>query len=249
MPKSSAEKSKKSTKQEKKKDVPVHTDHRTRMRERLVQQGFDSLQPHEALEVLLYYAVPRRDVNPLAHRLIRTFGGYHRVFEASIEELKKVDGVGDQVALYLYTLGAHERRCDRSRTIQQNSRAQLDTVERMADYLRPQFKGLRQEIAVLLSLDAARRPISCDLLCHGAVSASEVSVQAINELAMRHKADSVVLAHNHPRGPARPSQADIRTTEQLWALLRGVGIDLIEHLIFGEHDFVSLSECGFFAKY
>ena len=157
--------------------------------------------------------------------------------------------MGDQVALYLYTLGAHERRCDRSRTIQQNSRAQLDTVERMADYLRPQFKGLRQEIAVLLCLDAARRPISCDLLCHGAVSASEVSVQAINELAMRHKADSVVLAHNHPRGPARPSQADIRTTDQLWALLRGVGIDLIEHLIFGEHDFVSLSECGFFAKY
>ena len=160
MSKSAAEKPKKSKKQEKKKDVPVHTDHRSRMRERLVQQGFDSLQPHEALEVLLYYAVPRRDVNPLAHRLIRTFGGYHRVFEASIEELKKVDGVGDQVALYLYTLGAHERRGDRSRTIQQNTRAQLDPVERLPDHLRPQLKGLRQEIDVLSWLAAALRPHS-----------------------------------------------------------------------------------------
>lgn len=249
--KKSSKTEKSATKPAKKKqrDVPVHTDHRTRMRERMIRQGFDSLEPHEALEVLLYYVVPRRDVNPLAHRLIRTFGGYHRVFEASMDELKKVDGVGDQVALYLYTLGAHERRCDRSRTIQENSRVQLDTVERMADYLRPQFKGLRQEIAVLLCLDAARHPISCDVLCQGSVSASEVNVQAINELAMRHKADSVVLAHNHPRGPARPSQADIQTTEQLRALLRGVGICLIEHLIFGEHDFVSLSECGFFAEY
>ena len=230
-------------------DAAEHIDHRARMRERMVRQGFDSLEPHEALEVLLYYVVPRRDVNPLAHRLIRTFGGYHRVFEASIEELKKVEGVGDQVALYLYTLGAHERRCDRSRVMQENRRACLDTVERMADYLRPQFIGLRQETAVLLCLDAGRRPISCDVLCRGAVSASEVSVHSINELAVRHKADTVVLAHNHPRGPARPSQADIQTTVQLRALLRGVGVALVEHLIFGEQDFVSLAECGFFTEY
>ena len=74
-----------------------------------------------------------------------------------------MEGVGDQVALYLYTLGAHERRCDRSRVMQENRRACLDTVERMADYLRPQFTGLRQETAVLLCLDAggARSAAMC----------------------------------------------------------------------------------------
>lgn len=235
------------TAEQARRDAAEHADHRTRMRERMVRQGFDSLEPHEALEVLLYYVVPRRDVNPLAHRLIRTFGGYHRVFEASLEELRQVDGVGEQVALFLYTLGAHERRCDRSRILEQNSRARLDTVERMADYLRPQFKGLRHEIAVLLCLDASRRPISCDILCQGSVSASEVSVHSINALAVRHKADCVVLAHNHPRGAARPSRADIQTTEQLCSLLSGVGVCLSDHLIFGEQNFVSLAECGFFA--
>lgn len=226
-------------------DAAEHADHRSRMRARMVRQGFDSLEPHEALEVLLYYIVPRRDVNPLAHRLIRTFGSYHRVFEASIEELKKVDGVGDQVALFLYTLGEHERRCDRSRVIQSQSDLKLDTITRMADYLRPQFKGMREEAAILLCMDASRRPISCDVIGTGAVSASEVSVQKINALAVRHRAAATVLAHNHPRGPATPSQQDIETTIQLRALLSGVGVELIEHLIFGEHDFVSLAESGF----
>lgn len=235
----------KRSKADDKSDAKEHVHHRSRMRARMIRQGFDSLEPHEALEILLYYVVPRRDVNPLAHRLIRTFGGYHRVFEASIDELKKVDGVGDQVALFLYTLGEHERRCDRSRVQMMGKTIELDTVERMADYLRPQFKGLRQEMAVLLCLDARRRPISCDILGSGAVSATEVSVHSINVLAVRHHADMVVLAHNHPRGPATPSEADIQTTHQLRTLLRGVGVILIEHLIFGEQDFVSLAENGF----
>ncbi len=227
-------------------DAAEHEDHRSRMRARMVRQGFDSLEPHEALEVLLYYVVPRRDVNPLAHRLLRTFGGYHRVFEATIEELKKVDGVGDKVALYLYTLGAHERRCDHSRVVQNGKTLQLNTIARMADYLRPQFKGLREEASVLLCLDASRRPISCDVLGVGSVNASEVSIQKINALAVRHHAAVTVLAHNHPRGAAIPSQEDIETTLQLRVLLSGVGVELIEHLIFGEHDFVSLAESGFF---
>lgn len=227
-------------------DAAEHADHRSRMRTRMVRQGFDSLEPHEALEVLLYYVVPRRDVNPLAHRLLRTFGGYHRVFEATIEELKKVDGVGDQVALFLYTLGAHERRCDHSRALQNGSALQLNTISRMADYLRVQFKGLREESAILLCLDASRRPISCDILGVGSVNVSEVSIQKINTLAVHHRAAATVLAHNHPRGAAIPSRQDIETTLQLRALLSGVGIELIEHLIFGEHDFVSLAESGFF---
>lgn len=235
-------------KRENARDVAEHADHRGRMRARMIRQGFDSLEPHEALEVLLYYVVPRRDVNPLAHRLIRTFGGYHRVFEASIDELKKVDGVGDQIALYLYTLGEHERRCDQSRVCMTGKNIQLDTVEKMADYLRPQFKGMRQEMAVLLCMDAKRHPISCDVLGMGAVSATEVSVHNINALAVRHQADTVVLAHNHPRGLATPSETDIQTTYQLRTLLYGVGVTLIEHLIFGEHDFVSLAECGFLGR-
>ena len=129
---------------------------------------------------------------------------------------------------------------------QESKRIQLDTIAAKVDYLRPQFKGLRQEIAVLLCLDNQCRPISCDFLGTGTVNASEVSVQKINELAVRHQADQVVLAHNHPRGSARPSQADIETTRQLRALLRGVGVELVEHLIFGESDFVSLAESGFF---
>lgn len=233
-------------KTEKVKKDNIHKGHRERMRKRVRERGFDSLEPHEALEVLLYYAIPMRNTNPIAHELIHTFGSYHRVFEASMDELKGVKGIDDGVALFLHLLGEHERRCEHSRMTQESKRIQLDTIAAKVDYLRPQFKGLRQEIAVLLCLDNQCRPISCDFLGTGTVNASEVSVQKINELAVRHQADQVVLAHNHPRGSARPSQADIETTRQLRALLRGVGVELVEHLIFGESDFVSLAESGFF---
>lgn len=230
----------------KEKKSNVHKGHRERMRKRVRERGFDSLEPHEALEVLLYYVIPLRNTNPIAHELMHTFGSYHRVFEASMEELKKVKGIDEQAALFLHILGEHERRCEHSRVMQESKRIQLDTISAKVDYLRPQFKGLRKEIAVLLCLDNKCRPISCDSLGMGTVNASEVSVQKINELAVRHQADTVVLAHNHPRGSARPSQADIETTRQLRALLRGVGVELVEHLIFGESDFVSLAESGFF---
>lgn len=228
-----------------KKAPSIHASHRTRMRDRAKAQGFDGFADHEFLEMLLYHALPRKDTNILAHRLISRFGCYHRVFEATMEELMAIEGVGEPTALFIRMLGAHEKRSALDRRDFAMKNVSLDTTAHMKKYLLPQFRGARDEIVMLVCVDSRCRAVSCEMLSSGTVDQTEVSCRKIIQIALRNHAAGVILAHNHPRGAASPSCDDIHTTEVLQAKLLDLDIRLHEHMIIADEECTPIIAGGF----
>lgn len=222
--------------------MSVHEGHRQRMRRQLQTSGMDSLSDVQVLEVLLYYAIPRADTNPLAHRLLERFGSLSGVLEAAPDELVKVDGMGQAAAQLISLVLQLERR----HFIDRNGPASiLDTTTRCGQYLVPYFHGEQNEVVYLLCLDAKCKVLCCMPVHRGSITAASISVRKIVQTALNQNAASVVLAHNHPSGYALPSQEDIDTTRTIQAALHGVGIVLADHIIVADDDFVSLADDGY----
>lgn len=209
-------------------------------------RGLSGTPDHKALELLLFYAIPQGDVNPLAHRLIDTFGSLSGVFNATIEQLTSVNGVGEHAACLIKLIPELGGRyqADRSRlgTI-------LDTTDRIGEYLAPEFFGQRNEVTVVLCLDAKFKVLQCQQLAEGSVDSTSLSLRKMMEIALACNASQVVLAHNHTSNIATPSQEDIIATKLAFDAFQQVDILLRDHLIFAYDDFVSLRDSGFFARF
>ena len=221
--------------------MAMHDGHRQRMKRRYLQSSLDSFDDLAILEFLLYYAIPRRDTNPIAHRLLDRYGSLASVLEAPREDLQKVEGIGESAAILLSLIPAVARRhmIERSRIGEI-----LDTTAKCGEYLAPRFFGERDEVVWLLCLDAKLMPLDCRLLFRGSVNAAGVSVRKIVETALACNATSVVLAHNHTSGLALPSREDEATTVRLRTALDSVGIRLADHIIVAGDDFFSLADSG-----
>lgn len=222
--------------------MPNHEGHRERKKEQFRQHGLDSFADHEALELLLYYAIPRRDTNQTAHALLDRFGTLEGVFLASRAELMEVPGVGENTATLLTLLLPLFRRINRGG--KRNSPVILDTLERRGSYFLRLLYGARDELFYQASLDAKGKLLECTLLSEGGSDSVSISVRRVVENALRARASAVVLAHNHPSGMALPSREDGETTLQLRAALQTVGIPLVDHIIVADNDFVSLRASG-----
>ncbi|HHT16771.1 MAG TPA: DNA repair protein RadC [Papillibacter sp.] len=223
--------------------MSVHKGHRERMKRRFLEHGIESFEEHHVLELLLFYALPRVDVNPLAHNLINRFGSLAAVFDAPIDELIKVDGVGRNTATLIKLMPQVARRYMISRASLSDI---LDTTEKAGRYLLPRFFGERDEVVYLVSLDAKCKVLNCRLMFRGSVNSASVSIRKIVETALSFNATSVILAHNHTSGIALPSREDQMTTRRVEAALKAVDIVLADHIIVADEDFVSLADSGFF---
>ena len=221
--------------------MSVHEGHRERMRRQMKTSGMDSLSDVQVLEVALYYAIARRDTNEIAHALLRRFGSLSGVLEAPRAELLKIDGVGESAADLLLLFIQMERRHLMDRAGRQTI---LDTTYKCAQYLMPRFIGEQEEVVYLLCLDAKCKALDCSLIHRGAVNMTAISVRKIVKAALDHNATSVVVAHNHPSGRARPSREDRATTLALKAALDAVDVVLVDHVIVADEDFVSLADDG-----
>ena len=219
----------------------VHDGHRARMKARFVRSGLDNFDDHSVLELLLFYAVPRRDVNELAHALLDHFGTLDAVFEASFEDMMRVPGVGENVATLLTLIPQVGRRYQMAKRRQQTI---LRSSEDAGHYLVPLYLYERTEVVYLLCLDAKGGLISCREVGRGVVNAAEVSVRAIVETALSQKAVSVILSHNHVDAYALPSREDELTTRRIRDALLLVGITLADHIIVCGEDYVSFAESG-----
>lgn len=221
----------------------IHGGHRARLREQFLRAGLDSMSDVQVLELLLFFAIPRRDTNPIAHRLLERFGSLAAVFEAPVTEISRVEGVGESAALLLALVPQAARRhlIDRAKFEQV-----LDTTEKCGRYLLPFFHGERDEVVYLLCLDAKCKVLDCRLLFRGGVNTAGVSVRKIVEAALTYNATSVVLAHNHVSGIALPSREDEATTRQIRTALDAVGILLADHIVVADDDFVSMADNGLF---
>ena len=222
--------------------MSIHEGHRQRLKERFRKEGLDSFQDHEVLELLLFYCIPRKDTNQLAHALIARFGSFAAVLEAQPRELKKVDGIGESVITFLSLLKSAERYY---RVNRQDRFEPMTTIEQCGRFLVPYFRHARNETVYLLCLDAKCKVLCCKELGEGSVNSAGISIRKIVELALGVNATSVVLAHNHPSGVAFPSDEDIQTTRRLAAALQTVDIYLADHIIGAEGDYVSLVQSGY----
>lgn len=224
-----------------------HEGHRQRMKNRFLTHGLDNFDDHNVLELLLFYALPRGDVNELAHELINRFGKLADVFDAPIEELKKVNGVGDNTATLIKLIPQICRRYMISRSVSGDD-IHITDSKKAGAFIVPYFYGEREETVYMICLDAKCKVINCRMLFRCEVNSANVSIRKIVETALAYKATSVILAHNHPSGIAIPSREDERTTERVMEALKAVDIILADHIVVADEDFVSMADNGFFRR-
>lgn len=220
----------------------IHKGHRQRLKKRFLEYGLDSFTDIQALELLLFYSIPQKDTNPIAHKLIDHFGSLSQVLEAPAEELIQIGGIKEHSAALLNLINEMSRfylvdRAKREKV--------LPTLDDCARYLQPYFYGRSVETVFLLCLDAKCKVIRCKNMGEGSVNVAEISTRKIVEAAIREGATTVVLAHNHPSGIAIPSPEDIQTTRRIAAALQSVEIQLADHIVMADGDYVSMAQSGY----
>lgn len=224
--------------------MSIHDGHRQRLKNRFREEGLDHFEEHQVLELILYYTIPRRDTNPIAHELLKRFGSLAQVLEARPEELAKVPGMGDSAATFLSLITAVGRYYLVNRTMQETI---LPSIEKCGQYLVPFFHGRRNEMVYILCLDAKCKVLCCKEMGEGSVNSAGVPIRRIVETALGANATSVVLAHNHPSGFALPSGEDIQTTKRVAMALDVVEIQLVDHIVVADDDFVSLAQSDLYS--
>lgn len=221
--------------------LPHHLGHRDRLRARFERAGIDGLQDYEVLELLLFYALPRKDVKPLAKDLMKRFGSLKGVLDAGHEILKGVPGIGRQAALFFRLV-----RDLGSLYLQQKAeeKEQISSTKELIDYCLSSMGGLKDEHFAVIYLNARNKIIKVETIQEGIVNQAVVYPRKVLEKALTHKASAIILVHNHPSGHVRPSDADIRLTRVLQDAARVMDIILHDHLIVGENRFFSFREEG-----
>ena len=188
--------------------------------------------------MLLFYSIPRRDTNELAHELINRFGSLANVFDAPYEALVRINGVGERTATLLKFIpalcGEYQRnRCEKKGVIRNRQEA--------IDYLTPYFADMSTEIAFLVSLDGAGRVMNMLKVKTGTSDEVSLDINTIFFEILANTPSGVLLAHCHPRGLAAPSQSDIITTEKFADMLTGFDVELCDHIIFAQDDVFCMS--------
>lgn len=206
----------------------VHVGHRQRLRERFRTQGLAGFSEHEVLELLLTYAIPQRDVNPMAHALINQFGSLSAVLEADEAELMRVEGVGACAASLIALMPELFGRYQRSLL---GKRPCIATFQDAMDYCMSLFYGAHEEQVYLICLDQGGRVLHPALLRRGTIDRVTIYPREVVELALRYHAHGVLLAHNHPSGIAHASKADQTVTRSVAQALGLVGVRLVDHLV------------------
>lgn len=217
----------------------MHEGHRQRLRERFRREGLDNFQPHEVLELLLFYARARGDVNPLAHALLDTFGSLRGVLEAPVEQLMAVPGVGGETATLIAAMVPMFRRYELCIC---EERERLRNCAEVKEYCRALLTGLRKERFYVLSVSTQMRVIGQRMVAEGSLSEVPAYPRQVVETALNHNAYGVILCHNHPGGDVRPSKGDIDVTCNLEMVLSRLGIALIDHIIISDGQVYSMME-------
>ena len=219
----------------------IHDGHREKKRQQFLQHGLDSFADHEVLELLLFYAIPRKDTNPIAHALMDRFGSLDAVLAAPVEELCQVKGVGESAAAFLKLIPQVYRR---SRMAAAERERVLNSSQRAGDYLLELFTGETAEVLYELCLDRKGKLLACRRVGEGGVSSINVDLRKIVENALLTGASGVILSHNHPSGIALPSADDCAATVRVKEALKTVGLVLVDHIVVADGDYVSMADSG-----
>lgn len=225
--------------------MAIHDGHRERMRERIIKNGLENLQPHEVLEFLLYQFIPRKDTNELAHELINNFGSISKVFDAEVDRLTKVKGVGYNLAVYLHSLSGISRIYEMDKI---KDTPIIKTAKEAYDYVKPSMATLPKEQIRLLCKNSAGKMVKDALIACGSINSSNIYTRDILEQIVNSQAVAVVLVHNHPSQNYSPSQADIEVTNTIRVMLEVMQVSLDDHIIVTQTGFFSFFRAGLLEK-
>jgi len=218
----------------------VNEGHRSRLLERFEKEGLDSFAPHNVLELLLFFTIPRKDTNPIAHALLNKFGSLSGVLDADIKSLMQVEGVGPRSAQFLKIIPAVARRY----VVDKHTGSPLATVDSIGRHFLPYYVGRNEETVFILCLDAKRKEI-CTLMLHqGNFSSVDINMRKLVSIALSNNSNEIVIAHNHPGGVALPSADDIAATKRIRKTLAEIDIRLLDHFIIADNDYISLASSG-----
>ena len=231
----------KNDKTKQKKDEP-HKNHRMRVRERFSKYGMDSFTKYQVLEMLLFYAIPRKDTNVLAHKLIDRFGTLQGVFDADFDDLIEVEGINSISAslivfyreLYKYLHSNFDDEVD------------LSTSYKVGDFCCKYFYGHVEENLIVISMDANRKFKCVDVISRGSETETAYYPRKVMKAVVKSRANLVIVAHNHPGGALEPSANDLIITQKLANVLSDVGVGVVDHIICSGDKYFSFSERGVF---
>lgn len=230
---------KKLTDENQKQPETLHRGHRERMKNQFLQNGLDTFQPHSVLELLLYYAIPLKDTNLIAHQLLQKFGSLSGTFDAPFEELLKVDGIGKSAATLIKLIPQlcrrYEEDLDRDKIV-------IYSYDEAGKRLINKFIGRQNEVVILMLLDSKSRVLYCDIVDEGSVNSANIYIKKIVRLSVQYDASYAILSHNHPSGNCLPSKQDLSTTRWVYEALDTVEVRLIDHIIVSGNDFLSIAQ-------
>lgn len=215
-------------------DHDIHDGHRERLREKFLAGGH--FQPHELLELLLTYSIPRINTNEIAHRLINHFGSIDAVFSADTDELQEVAGIGEKSAI-LIRLASEIYDCFGADI---PHRVSLDSVGKLGRYAVILFRGMKKEAVYVVLLDAELRVNDCVRLAGGSMSQVKIDMQRVLKLTSARKSAAVALLHNHPDGLTDPSEEDMEFVSRVTELFHLMGLEVIEHIIVAGEEYRAL---------
>ena len=219
------------------KEAPHFHGHRNRLRARFREAGPDALADYELLELVLFRALPRRDVKPLAKALLAQFGSFAEAVSAPPARLAEIEGLGDAAIDEMKIVQAAANRLTRGEV---KRRAVLSSWSSVLDYCRASMAFAEREQFRILFLDKRNQLIADEVQATGTVDHTPVYPREVVKRALELSATAVVLVHNHPSGDPTPSRADIQMTKQIVDVAKPLGIEVHDHIIVGKEGHSSL---------
>lgn len=220
-----------------KKDNDFRKQHRMRVKTKVYENGFSGLNDIDLLELMLFYAIPYKDVKPLAHRLIDTFGSLSRVLEADLGALENVEGMGASSAIFIKGICQTASRCMIERTCASDE--PLDT-KRACEIGISLLCMEKNEVFAAIFLDNSGNVLKAQKIFEGTVKEVEIAKRKFMEIALSLNTSAIVLMHNHPHGICLPSMEDINLTSELILFFRSVNIDVKDHIIVSSNESFSM---------
>lgn len=221
----------------------LHEGHRKKVRNRYLKDGLNSFEEHQVLELLLFYAVPQKDTNPLAHKMLQEYHSLDKLFEANPYDVMDKCKVSENTAILISLMPSISKYYLEHKN---NFKMVLNNPKKVGEYVIPKFIGMHYESFVVFCLNSQNKVNHEEVVQKGTLNEVPVYTRLIVELALRHKAHSVILAHNHPGGSLLPSQDDINITKTIIAALDTVGIKVNDHIIIAGNEYFSLKEHNYY---
>ncbi len=217
----------------------LHEGHRQRVKSRYLAEGLDAFEDHQVLEMLLFFCIPMKDTNELAHKMIREFGSLAGLFEADPKDIRRRCEVSENTAILVSLIPSLSRRYFKGKW---GDKPSLNSSSRAGDYAVSLFAGRIYEAFFVICLDGQNRVNYAAMVHEGTLNEVSVYPRLIVEAVLRHQSNSVILAHNHPGGSLNPSQDDLDITRKIVSALEPLSIKVMDHIIVAGDKYMSFKE-------